>query len=293
MARNRMIRPEFWEDEKIGTLCFAERLMFIAIWNLADDSGFVRWNEHYLLASIFPYDKISIKKIKMFMKNLENKKFIEVFETKSNFFVAKIKNWQKHQKINKPQESRFEKDLKSEVLKNQQESDVNSCNDSCNDSNTNSTPKEVKEKEKLKEIEVKEKIKEKGIAKSPATLSEHQKVFNIFSEKYKSLTKQNYKSDKKDFILLADLCKKASFEQIAEKIDIFERACKISAVSEKSIFWFAKEGLSCFTIGNFIKNYNAITPFLTDKEKEEQKRKILDEQRRQRVEEHLKKQGAM
>ena len=154
MARNRMIRPEFWEDEKIGTLCFAERLMFIAIWNLADDSGFVRWNEHYLLASIFPYDKISIKKIKMFMKNLENKKFIEVFETKSNFFVVKIKNWQKHQKINKPQESRFEKDLKSEVLKNQQESDVNSCNDSCNDSNTNSTPKEVKEKEKLKEIKV-------------------------------------------------------------------------------------------------------------------------------------------
>lgn len=135
----------------------------------------------------------------------------------------------------------------------------------------------------------------KTIVSKTKTLLPQQEVYNIFAEKYFALSNQTYKSDKKDFICLADLIKKTSKEQVIQKIEIFEKACKISAVSEKSqaIFWFTKEGISCFTIGNFIKNYNSITPFLTDKEKEEQKRKILDEQRRLKVEEHFKQQGAM
>lgn len=120
-----------------------------------------------------------------------------------------------------------------------------------------------------------------------------QEVYEIFAKKYLEMSKQIYKPDKKDFICLADLIKKTSKEQVIQKIEIFERACKVSAVSEKPIFWFTKDGFSCFTIANFIKNYNSITPFLTDKEKEEQKRKILDEQRRLKVEEHFKQQGAM
>lgn len=130
---------------------------------------------------------------------------------------------------------------------------------------------------------------------SKKTNAPQQEVYEIFATKYLEMSKQIYKPDKKDFICLADLIKKTSKEQVIQKIEIFEKACKISAVSEKSqaIFWFTKEGISCFTIGNFIKNYNSITPFLTDKEKEEQKRKILDEQRRLKVEEHFKQQGAM
>lgn len=168
------------------------------------------------------------------------------------------------------------------------------CKKSCKKSYSKPTPEIELKIETEKEIDLEiEKDNKQIVAKKPATLLPQQEVYEIFAKKYLEMSKQIYKPDKKDFICLADLIKKTSKEQVIQKIEIFERACKVSAVSEKPIFWFTKDGFSCFTIGNFIKNYNSITPFLTDKEKEEQKRKILDEQRRQRVEEHLKKQGAM
>ena len=126
---------------------------------------------------------------------------------------------------------------------------------------------------------------------SKKTNAPQQEVYEIFATKYLEMSKQIYKPDKKDFICLADLIKKTSKEQVIQKIEIFERACKISAVSEKPIWWCVKDGLSAFTIGNFVKNYNLIIPFLTDKEKEERRWEIEDEKRRQKFEaEQLKKQ---
>ncbi|MDR1943064.1 MAG: hypothetical protein LBQ04_03000 [Endomicrobium sp.] len=107
MARNRMIKPEFWEDEKVGQLSPMARLVFIGSLNFADDEGFIRWNERYISASIFPYDKVSDKKIKLLMKELEYLSFIEVFETKNHSFIAKIINFKKHQKIQHPTPSHF------------------------------------------------------------------------------------------------------------------------------------------------------------------------------------------
>ena len=41
MARNRIIKPEFWADAKIGRLSFGARLLYIAMWNFADDYGII------------------------------------------------------------------------------------------------------------------------------------------------------------------------------------------------------------------------------------------------------------
>ena len=35
MARNRMIKPEFWEDPKVALLSDKAKLLFIALWNFA------------------------------------------------------------------------------------------------------------------------------------------------------------------------------------------------------------------------------------------------------------------
>ena len=47
MARIRTIKPEFWEDEKIGKLPIPCRLFFIGCWNFADDFGVIKGNVHY------------------------------------------------------------------------------------------------------------------------------------------------------------------------------------------------------------------------------------------------------
>lgn len=278
MARNRMIKKEVLEDSKIGKLSDTAKWLFIGLWIIADDEGFLQSDTDWIRIKCFPYNpQIDIKKV--------IKELFDLHLINENNGIIKILNFLKHQTINRPATS----DLCTIYRRNS----VNIQGTINEDSHLNIN--EVKEKLKGIEVNKKENIKESKeiVAKKPATLLPQQEVYNIFAEKYLAMSKQVYKSDKKDFIMLTDLIKKTSKEQVIQKIDIFERACKISAVSEKPIFWFTKDGFSCFTIGNFIKNYNSITPFLTDKEKEEQKRKILDEQRRQRVEEHLKKQGAM
>ena len=181
-----MIKPEFWEDEKIGQLSSHARLLFLACLNFADDEGFIRWNEAYLIASAFPYDKLSERKIKNFMKELENLKLVQVFETKNRFFVAKITNFKKHQKIDKPKPSSFAQDfndyLKKQGLKNQSEIENNSPNGSGNgspnDSESDSRPNEMNGKEKKeKEVNARaresEKEKEENLGGIPQTPALH------------------------------------------------------------------------------------------------------------------------
>lgn len=97
MARNRMIRPEFWEDTKIASLSTYSRLFFIALWNFADDEGYIENDHLWLKAKCFPYDKVSIKEL---VDELLNSGRIKV-----NNEVIKIINFSKYQRIDRPKKS--------------------------------------------------------------------------------------------------------------------------------------------------------------------------------------------
>lgn len=132
------------------------------------------------------------------------------------------------------------------------------------------------------------------VSQKTKVLKPQQEICEIFSQKYTAMSKQKYKLDTKEFIIIADLIKKVDKEEVIQKIEIFERACKVSAVSEKYIWWFVKDGISAFTIGNFVANYNKIMPFLTDKEKEERRWVELDRIRHEKLEkERQQKAGAL
>lgn len=107
MPRNRMIKHDFWADEKTGQLSIGARLMFVGTWNFADDIGVFRGNFAYLKANIFPYDeKITIKDIKIFCNELvKNGLVIEGKFNDETYFL--IKNFSKHQKVNRPSDFRF------------------------------------------------------------------------------------------------------------------------------------------------------------------------------------------
>lgn len=97
MARNRMIRPEFWEDDKIGECSPTARLLFIAMWNFADDEGYLEYRPKWLKAKCFPYDNIMIEPL---IQELLDKERIEIHGN-----IIWIKNFLKHQKIEKPKPS--------------------------------------------------------------------------------------------------------------------------------------------------------------------------------------------
>lgn len=94
MARNRMIRPEFWEDTKIAKLSMTSRLLFIALWNFADDEGYLTSEKEWIKAKCFPYDGL---KIEIYIKELEDAERIEIKNG-----IIHIKNFLKYQRISHP-----------------------------------------------------------------------------------------------------------------------------------------------------------------------------------------------
>jgi len=104
MARIRSIKPQFWTDEKIGKLPIAARLLFIGLWNLADDEGIVLWNAAYLKGQIFPYDtRIRMSDINRWMDDITSLKLVACYVDVQRNSYGFISTWHRHQKINKPQ----------------------------------------------------------------------------------------------------------------------------------------------------------------------------------------------
>lgn len=106
MTRNRMIKADFWADEKIGNMPIITRLLFIGTWNFADDGGICRANEIYLRNNIFPYDDISIEEIKKAIQQLCSSGVVALLEYSGERYLQ-IKNFLKHQTINKPSKFRY------------------------------------------------------------------------------------------------------------------------------------------------------------------------------------------
>lgn len=106
MARNRMIKAEFWADEVIGSCSLIAQLLFIGSWNFADDSGVCRANSAYLRNNIFPYSSLTVKQIEDALFQLKQKGLILLGEFKNEKYLL-IKNFLKHQTIKKPSSFRY------------------------------------------------------------------------------------------------------------------------------------------------------------------------------------------
>lgn len=105
MPRARIIKPEFWDDEKMSTISRDARLVFIAMWNLSDDYGVVKGNVAWLNNRIFPYENIAIDIFKHWVSELERIGIILPFKASNEIFFV-IKNFCKHQTINRPSQTR-------------------------------------------------------------------------------------------------------------------------------------------------------------------------------------------
>ena len=104
MGRIRTIKPEFWEDEKVGMLSRNARLLFIATLNLADDEGLLRWTPAYIKASVFMYDDdMGIRDVNKLMDELVDSGVIFAYAGGvSHQKLALVVNFHKHQRINRP-----------------------------------------------------------------------------------------------------------------------------------------------------------------------------------------------
>jgi hypothetical protein len=107
MPRIRTIKPEFWTSESVGRLPRDARLLFIALWNLADDSGRVRGSLPYLSGAAFPYDEDARSKIGGWIAALEKEGMIRRYAGTDGNAYLDIPKWATHQKIDKPSPSKL------------------------------------------------------------------------------------------------------------------------------------------------------------------------------------------
>jgi hypothetical protein len=101
MARIRSIKPEFWEDEAVGQISHAARLLFIGTWTLADDQGLLRWTPAYLRAALFMYDDMTLARARELSREVEEAGLVTPYEANGEQ-LAQVRNFSKHQRIDRP-----------------------------------------------------------------------------------------------------------------------------------------------------------------------------------------------
>jgi len=105
MPRIRTVKPEFFDDEKLGTVSRDARLIFIGLLIFADDYGVVKGNSRWLKARIFPYDDIPLEMFEGWLLELTDLGIIAPFTASEETYLY-IRNFTKHQVIDRPSKSR-------------------------------------------------------------------------------------------------------------------------------------------------------------------------------------------
>jgi hypothetical protein len=102
MARSRILKPEFWSDEKLATVSREARLTFAGLWTCSDDYGVTKGHPAWLKAQIFPYDvELPLEEFGRWLADLERIGVIDPFTADGESFFY-IRNFSDHQKVDRP-----------------------------------------------------------------------------------------------------------------------------------------------------------------------------------------------
>ena len=106
MARSRILKPEFWSDEKLALVPREARLTFAGLWTCSDDYGVTKGHPAWLKAQIFPYDTdLALPQFQQWLADLERIGVIDPFTADGESFFF-IRNFADHQKVDRPSKMR-------------------------------------------------------------------------------------------------------------------------------------------------------------------------------------------
>ena len=110
MARIRTIKPEFWSSPNMAGADPWARLLFIAMWNWADDTGRGTANVKELAAFAFPHDNDpdapTAAELPSLLAEIRGRFGVVFYEVDGRRFYA-IPSWDRHQRNERRAKSRF------------------------------------------------------------------------------------------------------------------------------------------------------------------------------------------
>lgn len=99
MARYRTVKPEFWTSEQVMECSPITRLMFIGMWNYADDHGRLPLSTKSIKAQVFPSDDITTETIRGMIDELSSNGLVRIYAVDGKDYLL-ITGWH-HQKIDR------------------------------------------------------------------------------------------------------------------------------------------------------------------------------------------------
>jgi hypothetical protein len=107
VARQRFIWPNLWTDPIIGRLKPIELLFYIGCFSNADDDGRILGDPAYLRSTIFPYQDISLRRMKAISDTVtERCSSLDSYEVDGVPYLA-FRNWREWQKPKYPSPSKL------------------------------------------------------------------------------------------------------------------------------------------------------------------------------------------
>lgn len=93
--RIRTIKPEFWKHDRVAEMTYSARLLFIALWGMADRRGRLEDRPRRIKAECFPYDDCDVEAV---LHEIESFGFIDRYEAEG-VRVIQVVSFEKHQRI--------------------------------------------------------------------------------------------------------------------------------------------------------------------------------------------------
>lgn len=107
MARQRFIWPDLWEDEDFGALSPPERILFIALFSLADDEGRLPASPANLRALAFRFDDYTLDEVRAMRDHIAaTMRHVELYAVDGKEYIW-LTSWQQRQHPKYPQPSRI------------------------------------------------------------------------------------------------------------------------------------------------------------------------------------------
>lgn len=100
MARYRTVKPEFWTSEQVVECSTNARLLFVGMWNFADDGGAMKASAKTLKMQVFPADDFTVDDIQNMVDELKANNLIVEYEHE-NVRYWWVTGWH-HQRIDRP-----------------------------------------------------------------------------------------------------------------------------------------------------------------------------------------------
>ena len=112
MARQRMVKPEFFDSESLGACSVAARLAFIGLWVMGDDYGNQKMQVSRLKMKVFPYDSMTDDDFMGLLCELEETGCIKGYTVDGERYIT-VPNFQTYQTVRKPSKSSIPEPPKS------------------------------------------------------------------------------------------------------------------------------------------------------------------------------------